>query len=97
MSTIFEQLATEMELNLGGEISDHEFEQAATEAVQMAKPFPATPNLFDDLVAAIDDAPEPRTCWDWLEENIRAVQVYLCILALVGMIAYPAYLWLVNA
>jgi hypothetical protein len=97
MTTIFEQLESEMELNLGGEISDAEFEQAATEAVKMAAPFPATPDLYDGLRAAIDDAPEPRTVWDWLEENIRGVQVYLCILALIGMIAVPAYLWLVNA
>lgn len=51
----------------GPPVSDADFDQAAAEAAELTKSYPATPDLFDGLAAAIDEAPEP-TVWDKLED-----------------------------
>jgi hypothetical protein len=73
----------------GTALSDTEFDQAATEATGLTKPYPATPDLFDGLAAAIDEAPE-LSFWDKLEDWLARWGVRLVALASVTVFTYVA-------
>jgi hypothetical protein len=47
--------------------------------------------------AAIEDEPEDDTGEDVVEVQRSWLVIWACLLALVGMLAYPVYLWLANA
>ncbi|WP_371113059.1 hypothetical protein [Rhodococcus sp. JVH1] len=73
----------------GPAVSDAEFDHVADEAIALAKPYPPTPDLFDRLAAAIDDAPEP-SFWDRLEDWIAKWGVRLVALLSIAVFTYVA-------
>ncbi|WP_213573310.1 hypothetical protein [Rhodococcus sp. USK13] len=73
----------------GPPLSDTEFDQAATEATELTKLHPATPELFDGLVAAIDEEPEP-SFWDKLEDWLARWGIRLVALASITVFTYVA-------
>ncbi|EKT83076.1 hypothetical protein Mbo4_040 [Rhodococcus phage Mbo4] len=74
----------------GPVVSDAEFAQAAAEATSLTKPYPPTPDLFAGVVAAIEEAPEPRTIWDRIEEWIERWGIRLVALASLAVFTYVA-------
>ncbi|MHA4848528.1 hypothetical protein L1080_003155 [Rhodococcus sp. MSC1_016] len=81
-------------------VSDAEFIQAAAEATGLTMPYPATPDLFDGLATAIDDAPEP-TVWDkledWLTFEWRSWMGWALCLILGGVFGFIVWAWAVTA
>lgn len=81
-------------------VTDVEFTVAAREAVNLAKPYPATPDLFDELIAAIEAAPEPSG-WDrledWLTFEWRSWMGWALCLLLGGVFGLIGYGLLVTA
>jgi hypothetical protein len=84
----------------GPPLSDTEFDRAADEATGLTKPFPATPDLFAGLAAAIDEASEP-SAWDkledWLTFEWRSWMGWVLCLILGGVFAFIGYGLLVSA
>ena len=81
-------------------VTDVEFDRAVYAAMNLAKPHPATPDLFDDLAAAIDQAPAPSG-WDkledWLTFEWHSWMGWALCLLLGGVFAFIGWAWLVSA
>ena len=81
-------------------VTDVEFRLAAREAVALTKPYLATPDLFDELIAAIEAAPEPSG-WDrledWLTFECRSWMGWALCLLLGGVFGLIGYGLLVTA
>lgn len=80
--------------------TDVEFNRAAREAVRLTKPYPATPDLFDGLIAAIEEMDEPSG-WDrledWLTFEWRSWMGWALCLTLGGVFGLIGYGLLVTA